>query len=77
METYIKTITLPEDVKDRFRNQDLITIDELIGELDDVLYELKSTKEELEEKEEYYQSNYKPRWKDEYQLYGVSEKDFI
>lgn len=73
-DVYIKTIQLPERVQKLFRNQDIISINKLIDELDDTLYELNCAEDEKDRLKEYYEDNYKPI--DNYELYGVSEKDF-
>ena len=77
-----------EDLKDSWRNidkytkaenKDLISLEDVIGELmeriEELEYELNNTKEELKKTEENIKEYYIK--KSDYEINGVSERDFI
>ena len=77
-----------EDLKDSWRNidkytkaenKDLISLEDVIGELmeriEELEYELNNTKEELRTTEENIKEYYVK--KSDYEINGVSERDFI
>jgi hypothetical protein len=72
-EVYIKKEDLGEIVEKHF-NKDLISIDDLIGLIEELDYHIDRLEEEIEDKEQDIEDNYKPR--NSYSLYGVSESDF-
>ena len=76
MNTYIKASDLNTWVAKYFKNKDLISVDDLIAcieELDGTIENLEEEKQNIiDERDEYY----KPRYRDKYEEYGISEKDF-
>lgn len=66
-EIYIKTSSLPRDLVEQcFRYKDLITIEDLIDELDNALYEFNELKDEYE--------NFKQNVEDNYRFVGQDEQ---
>ena len=61
-------------IKKYFTQKDLITIDDLIAEMEDLAGELEAVKEEYEDYQEQVRDNYKPI--SEYKMYGLNEGDF-
>ena len=59
---------------DYFKNKDLVSIEELLGAIEDLKLEVERLNEEIEDKEQYYKDNY--RKIDEHEFYGVSKRDF-
>lgn len=70
---YIKKEDLGKVVEKHF-NKDLISIDDLIGLIEELDYHIDRLEEEKEDTKEYYEDNYRPI--NNYSLYGVSESDF-
>lgn len=54
--------------------KDLISLEELLGIMEDLYYEKERLQEELDHEIQDKQDNYKPL--SPYELYGVSERDF-
>lgn len=54
--------------------KDLVSVDELLGTIEDLKLEVERLQEEMEDREQYYKDNY--RKIDEHEYYGVSRKDF-
>ena len=61
-------------IKERFANKDLITLDELLGDYEDLISENEHLQEEIRDMEENIRDYYNP--KSPYEIYGVSENDF-
>ena len=53
--------------------KDLVSVDELLGTIEDLKLEVERLQEEVEDREQYYKDNY--RKIDEHEYYGVSRKD--
>lgn len=68
--------TFENDIKERFENKDLITLEELISDYVEVLGELKQKQEEYDKLERDLMNNYTRIETDPYEEYGVSESDF-
>lgn len=71
---YIKVEDLNKWIAKYFPNKDLITVEDLLGVIEDLDSELENKKIEYEELENNLHENYKPI--SPYQLYGINEKDF-
>lgn len=54
-----------------------IPVDSLINALIDMLGEYHNKEEELEDLKQDIEDNYKPRYDNKYQEYGLSERDFL
>lgn len=66
-EVYIKTEDLPQSiVNECFRNNDIITLEELITEFEDKLYELNGLEDEY--------NNFKQEVEDNYKFVGQAEQ---
>lgn len=61
----------------KFGDESYIEVDELMGMIEDLNYECDKLKEEKEDLERDLEDNYVPRYKDKYEEYGVSPRDFI
>ena len=70
---YIKTEHLNSWISKYFKDKDLISIEDLIGLIEDLADESEHWKEKFEELEEDVRENYKPIPID----YGVSDRDFL
>lgn len=55
-------------------DKDLLTIEDLLGIIEDLYFENERLQEELEDEKRDKEENYKPL--SPYELYGISEKDF-
>lgn len=44
--------------------------------IDDLLHEIERLEEAKEDSERYYQDNWKPAYRNDYEYYGVNPKDF-
>lgn len=69
----------PEECQDFIHIGDDIFIDveDLIGWIENLNYEVEHAQEELEDFKNEVEEYYKPRYRDEYDLYGVSPRDFM
>lgn len=56
-------------------DKDLVSIEELFGKAEDLKCEVDELREKIEDNEQQIEDFYKP--KSPYEIYGVSEKDFI
>ena len=54
-----------------------IDVDELMGMIEDLNYEYDHLEDEKEDLERDLEDNYVPRYKDKYEEYGISPRDFI
>lgn len=54
--------------------KDLVSIDELLGAVEDLKLEVERLNEQIEDREQYYKDNY--RKIDEHEYYGVNRRDF-
>lgn len=70
---YVKKENLGEIVEKHF-NKDLISIDDLIGLIEELDYHIDRLEEEINDIEQEIEDNYRPI--NNYSLYGVSESDF-
>lgn len=70
---YIDIRNENDTIKKHF-NKDLVSVDELLGTIEDLSLEVERLQEEIEDKEQYYKDNY--RKIDNYEYCGVSRKDF-
>lgn len=59
--------------QERFKNQDLITLDELLGDYEDLVWKVESLEEELRDLENKIEEDYEPK-KIDYEIY---DRDFI
>ena len=73
-EVYIKVQDLNRWIAKYFPNKDLITIDDLLGVIEDLDGELDEQKEKYEELENKLHDNYEPI--SPYRMYGINERDF-
>ena len=74
-EVYIKVKdTIFEDL---FRNKDIVSIDEVLTELENLMYEKEHLEEQLSDLEKDIEERYELKNTDPYDYYGVSERDFI
>ena len=73
-EIYVKAKDLDEDILDRLPNQDLYTLDEIIGAFEELAYEYKKLEEKMDDFEEEVRTDYR-RIPDS-TLYGVPESDY-
>lgn len=58
----------------KYFNKDLVSVDELLGAIEDLKLEVERLNEQIEDKEQYYKDNY--RKIDDYEYCGVSRKEF-
>ena len=70
---YIKTEHLNSWISKYFKDKDLISIEDLIGLIEDLADEIEHWKEKFEDLEEDVRENYKPIPMD----LGISDRDFI
>lgn len=56
-------------------DKDLVSIEDLLGIIEDLYYEVERLKEELQDTINDRDSNYKPI--SNYEMYGMSDKDFF
>lgn len=56
-------------------DKDLVSIDDLLGIIEDLYYEVERLKEELQDTIDDRDSNYKPI--SNYEMYGMSDRDFF
>lgn len=75
MEIYILKDDLNEWVKKYFKNQDLVSINDLISVIEDLEYEIEDLKEEIEDMKQDIEDNYKRIPVNE--QYEVYDNDFI
>lgn len=71
---YIKVQDMNKWVAKHFPNQDLVTIEEILGVIEELDSELETKKREYKELENNLHENYKPI--SSYDMYGVNERDF-
>ena len=55
---------------------DYIEVDDLLELIEELNYAVKHVQEEFDEFKNEVEEDYVPRYKDEYELYGVSRNDF-
>ena len=72
-EIYIK-IANCNFLKKYFKNKDLVSIDDLLGIIEDLYYENERLKEEFEDFKRQVEDNYEKI--SPYKMYGISERDF-
>lgn len=73
-EVYIKVKdTIFEDL---FRNKDIVSIDEVLTELENLMYEKEHLEEQLSDLEKDVEENYEHKKIDIYDYYGINERDF-
>ena len=60
----------------KYFDKDLISIEDLIDCIEDLDGEVERLKEQIEDITEDRDENYIPRFRDKYEEYGISEKDF-
>ena len=73
-EVYILAKDVPTWINKYFNNQDLVSVDYLIGIIEELDEEVERLNEELENTKQYYQDNFKQI--SDYELYNVNESDF-
>ena len=61
-------------IRNYFKSKDLVSVEELLGAIEDLKLEVERLNEQIEDKEQYYKDNY--RKIDEHEYYGVSRKEF-
>lgn len=54
-----------------------VPVENLISSIEDLLYEIKSLEEKISDLENDVESNYKPRFENKYDEYGLNMKDFL
>ena len=75
-EIYIKTTDLSTWMKVKyFKNKDLVSVEELIGLIEDIDDDLEALQEKYDDVEQDLHDNYKPISHAE--MYGISDCDFI
>jgi len=74
-EIFIKTSSY-DCLEKHFKDRDLTTIEELIGLIEDLDYDLENLKEEFDDFKNEVKEHYKPIPFDPYDEYGISESDF-
>lgn len=62
-------------IRNYFKNKDLVSVEELLGAIEDLKLEIERLNEQMENMDQYYKDNY--RRISEHEYYGVSRKDFI
>lgn len=72
---YVNMKEINEDIADYFDGKDLVTIDELLDGIDNLLYEVKHLQEEMDDYKKYVEDNYNPIPYSEQVC--VSDRDFI
>lgn len=61
---------------ENFKNKDLVSIEDLLGCIEDLYDENLTLKEQTEDLKEDIKENYEPKEQDPYDYYGVSKEDF-
>lgn len=61
---------------ENFKNKDLVSVEDLLGCIEDLYDENMTLKEQLEDLKQDVNDNYELKNTDPYDYYGVSEKDF-
>ena len=75
-EIYIKTTDLSTWMKVKyFKNKDLVSVEELIGLIEDIDDDLEALQEKYDDLEQDLHDNYKPISHSE--MYGISDCDFL
>lgn len=75
-EIYVKTIDLPSWLADEyFYGKDIVSIEDLIGVLEDLDSDYKMLEEKYEDFKRDVEDNYRPISPEE--MYGIDDKDFI
>ena len=59
-----------------FKNKDIVSIEEVLTELENLMYENKSLEDKIGELENDIENNYELKPYDPYDFYGVSREDF-
>ena len=72
---YIDLRTQSKTIKENFENKDFVSIDELLDKFEDLIFELKTVKEEYNDFKKDVEDNYKYMPIDE--QVGISDRDFI
>lgn len=62
-------------IRNYFKNKDLVSVEDLLGAIEDLKLEVERLNEQIEDKEQYYKDNY--RKIGNYEYCGVSRKEFI
>lgn len=58
-------------------SEDYIEVEDLLRLIEELNYEVEHVQEELDDFKNEVEEYYVPRYKDEYELYGVNRKDFF
>ena len=74
-DVYIKATDLNKWITKHFPKQDLISINELIGCIEELTCEVEHLQEELEDLKQNIEDNYRPI--PESEKYGISDSDFM
>ena len=61
----------------QFGEDSYIEVEEIMGMIEDLNYEYERLEDEKEDLERDLEDNYVPRYKDKYEEYGVSPRDFF
>lgn len=72
---YINLKNENDQIKEEFKNKDLVTIDDLLNKIDDLKYELDHLQEEFDDYKREVEDNYKPLSIAE--QIDISDRDFI
>lgn len=68
---------MDELIQERFPNKDLVTLEELIGDYTETLWEMKNDKEHIRDIERELEDNYANMPdEDPYEVRGISPRDF-
>lgn len=62
--------------EDLFNNKDLVSVDEVLDKLEELMYENKHLEDKIDELENDIENNYELKQYDPYDFYGVSREDF-
>lgn len=73
-EVYIKVKNT--NFEELFKNKDLVSIEEVLTELENLMYENKHLEDKIDELENDIENNYELKQYDPYDFYGVSREDF-
>lgn len=62
-EVYIRTLTLPQWLVDKyFENREFVSVEELIAQIEDLDSDLEKIREEFEDFKQYHEENYIWKW---------------
>ena len=65
-----------DTIRKQFKNKDIVSIEDLLDAIENLVYDVERLEEEKKDIEDDRNDNYVPRFRDKYEEYGISERDF-